>query len=386
MPEPAAITLANPALSARAEATLPLCRPKLPEPSRYLPLLEEMQRSGWYSNFGPLERRLAEKLASMFGLPDGCAHPAASGTAALVAAIKAVALPDRPRCLMPSWSYVATAAAARATGLEPQFADVNAETWALDPSSIATRRDLAQIGAIVVVAPFGAPLDIAAWEGVRAQTGIPVVVDAAAAFGTLCAGHGNGIQMPAGRLPTVVSLHATKTLAIGEGGLILDADPAMVAPLRAHLNFGFFGTREARWPGVNGKLSELAAAVGLAALDEWTNTSGEWVSAIQHYRTREMAFAQHGRLITPPNDVPGSTIQLLSASAAASSDAEARLASAGIQTCRWWGGGCHVQPAYQDCPADPLPVTESLGARALGLPLWRGLGSNEVDRVLHALG
>jgi dTDP-4-amino-4,6-dideoxygalactose transaminase len=97
-------------------------------------------------------------------------------------------------------------------GLTPYFVDVDPSTWALEPLAIEEEiaRPPAAVGAVMVVAPFGRPIDYAAWDEVKDRTGLPVVIHAAAAFDSL----------QVGEAPAVVSLHATKVLGAGEGGFV----------------------------------------------------------------------------------------------------------------------------------------------------------------------
>ena len=91
------------------------------------------------------------------------------------------------------------------------------------------------VGAIMVVAPFGAPVDGPEWERVQADTGIPVIIDAAAAFDTL---QERG-PMRLGACPMTVSLHATKVFGVGEGGALLCHDRALMDRVRRMAQFGF---------------------------------------------------------------------------------------------------------------------------------------------------
>ncbi len=107
---------------------------------------------------------------------------------------------------------------------------------------------------VIPLVPFGQPIDFSTWELFRAETGIAVVIDAAAMFDTI----------RAGSIPAVVSLHATKALGVGEGGFVVSDRPQLVQEIQKRSNFGFWGSREATVRSGNGKLSEYAAAVGLA--------------------------------------------------------------------------------------------------------------------------
>src|SRR5262249_50811428 len=148
------------------------------------------------------------------------------------------------------------------------FLDVDPKTWALDPDKVADEvaRAPAPVGAVMPVAPFGLPLDMGAWEAFRSQTGLAVVIDAAAAFDSLSPS----------AVTSVVSMNATKAFGIGEGGFVVSTDDAIRQTVRMRANFGFLGSREAQVAAFNAKLSEYQAAVGHAALDEWAPARADW--------------------------------------------------------------------------------------------------------------
>lgn len=145
-------------------------------------------------------------------------------------------------------------------GLVPHFVDVSPETWAMDAAAISNEiaRAPASVGAVMPVAPFGRPIDVAPWDEFRGRTGLPVVIDAAAGFDA----------MQPGRTPVVVSLHATKIIGTGEGGFVMSTDAAPVRAVHVRANFGFEADRQARVPSTDAKMNEFHAAVGLAAFDE----------------------------------------------------------------------------------------------------------------------
>src|SRR5262249_37316945 len=140
-------------------------------------------------------------------------------------------------CAMPAWTFVATPHAAVMAGLVPYFIDVDPQTWSLDPAAIREQiaRAPAPVGAGILVAPLGHPVDIAAWDAFRTETGRAVVIDAAAGFSALTPGG----------TPAVVSLHATKVLGVGEGGFVVSTDPELVRAVRIKSNFGLDPNRQA---------------------------------------------------------------------------------------------------------------------------------------------
>ncbi|HEY8611634.1 MAG TPA: aminotransferase class I/II-fold pyridoxal phosphate-dependent enzyme [Roseomonas sp.] len=358
-----------------AAPTMPVARPRLPDACAILPYLQEIDANHWYANHGQLWLRLQSRLAAHWGVAPENVALTANATLALALALRASNVAPGRKCLMPAWTFVATAGAAREAGLVPHFADVDPATWALDPDAVEARSDLGMIGAILVVAPFGRPLDMARWDALSARTGIPVIIDAAAAFDALRAGG----SMAVGDSPVIVSLHATKAFGIGEGGAVLSRDAAWMERLRRLSNFGFLGSRDAVLAGTNAKMSEYAAAIGLAALDAWPETRAGWLAITQHYAE---ALAGDPRLIPSPGfggDWVSATLSVLWPRDRL--DGIADLARERIGTLRWWGEGCHRHPAYADCPRDPLPVTDSIARRAIGLPFWRDMTASQVDYV-----
>jgi dTDP-4-amino-4,6-dideoxygalactose transaminase len=228
----------------------------------------------------------------------------------------------------------------------------------------------AQVGAIMPVAPFGQPIDIAAWDRFRAHTGIPVVIDAAAGFDSL---------VPS-ETPAVVSLHATKTLGIGEGGFVVSTDQALIKEVRTRANFGFRTGRTAVVPAMNAKLSEYHAAVGLAALDEWPQARAEWAAVAGAYR-RALPESNRLRFQSGFGESWISSTCNLSFADIEAAQVERVLGDARIDSRSWWGDGAHAHPATAACPRAPLPTTERLVRSTTGVPLFRDLAAADVGRV-----
>ena len=380
MPSAATVRPPHPPAHTENPEPLPVMRPRLPSAAEIFPYLEAIDEARWYSNYGPLVTRLEQQLARRLGMTAGGVVTTANATAGLTAALLARRAPGGSFCLMPSWTFAATAHAARVAGLIPWFHDVLRNTWALHPGAVReTLKHLAgKVGAVIAVSPFGAPLEIAPWRDFEEQTGIPVVVDAAAGFDTAVAGP----------IPQVVSLHATKILGAGEGGFVATGDPELRERLVACCNFGFLNTRSAMLPALNAKMSEYHAAVALAALAVWPATRALHMRIAGWYQKAlarcEIARCEAVSLQPGYGNgwATGSTSVILPRPAAA---VARHLRRAGIETRAWWGQGCHVQPAFADFARSPLPVTEELGASVLGLPHFPDMRERDVDRVAEAL-
>jgi len=271
---------------------------------------------------------------------------------------------------------VATAHAILQAGLKPWFVDVDPRTWMLDPASVmamgaALEREIV---AVIPVCAFGAMPDLSAWRAFREASGVPVLLDAAAAFDTL----------DDARLPAVVSLHATKVLGLGEGGFLVTDDAAFAERIVQLSNFGFWNSRNSEIPATNAKLSEYAAAVGMAALDAWPGDRLRWMRTAQHLR-----IALLGRPQVRFQDGWGTdwvtSVCTVGLPAGAGAHVALSLREAGIDTRAWWGEGCHRSTAFADCRRGPLEVTDQLAAATLGLPFFIDMDDAAIARIAGAL-
>ncbi|MGQ3075898.1 MAG: DegT/DnrJ/EryC1/StrS family aminotransferase [Ferrovibrionaceae bacterium] len=363
-------------MSSTGAGRIPVCRPLLPDADALLPYLRRIDGHRWYTNFGPLAGELGRRIADRLQVSPSRVVMAANATAALTA----VMMPhgrlgdgQPPLALMPSWTFVATAHAAETAGLMPFFADVDPASWQLTPdiARAAVAAAPRPVAAVVVVSPFGAAVDLAGWERFGDETGIAVIVDAAAGFDT--AG--------AGRLTTVVSLHATKALPAGEGAFIVCPDESHASETIRRINFGFHGSRDANVVAGNSKISEYHAAVGLAALDQWPARRQAYRRAIDGYRER---LGDSGICLQDGVGAEWVTATLVATWPGAAA-AAARLAGRQVETRAWWGNGCHAHAAFAHCPRLPLPATARLAADTIGLPLSLDITAEEIDRIAAVL-
>jgi len=367
---------AQPAAPAAApSATVPVARPRLPPAEAVLPYLQRIDEARWYSNFGPLLTEFEARLAGRYR-PGTEVVTAANATQALAITLQAMDLPAGGYVAMPSWTFVATAHAVIQAGMKPWFIDVDPQTWMLDPASVMKipAQTRPQIAAVIPVCAFGATAGLSRWRAFHEATGTPVLIDAAAAFDAL----------DDARLPSVVSLHATKVAGLGEGGYLATEDAALAARVRQLTTFGFDGTRDSAMPATNAKLSEYAAAVGLAAQDAWPGDRLRWLRTAQMLRIALIGLPQ-------VEFQPGwgsewaTSVCVVRLPEGSAETVEASLKADGVDTRRWWGGGCHTSTAFVDCRREALPVTDSLARSTIGLPFAIDMDAHDIARIAAAL-
>jgi len=351
---------------------VPIMRPKLPVAERVLEYLRRIDAARFYSNFGPLACSLEARLAQRYGLPGETVTTVANATLGLALALEAQGAKPGTLCAIPAWTFIASAHAAVNAGLVPFFVDVEPDTWTLDPGTLADElgRAPGHVGAVMPVAPFGRPLDVAAWDAFRAATGLPVVIDAAAGFDALVPG----------ATPAVVSLHATKVLGTGEGGFVVSSDAGIVRRVRMMSNFGIDPDRQAVFAATNAKMSEYHAAVGHAALDTWAEDRAQWMAAAKAYRGA-VDGSNRVRFQDGFGESWIASTCVLRAADGAQARIEGALAAAGIETRHWWGRGAHAHPATAQYPRGTLPVTEALVASTFAVPFHRDLDFGAIGTI-----
>lgn len=361
---------------APGDIRVPVARPRLPRTDEIIPYLRRIDASGWYSNGGPLVQEFETRLAAHAGGGEARAATIANATVGLMLSLRACDVRPGLLCMVPAWTFAATGHAVLLAGLTPWIVDVDPGTWALEPAAARARLEDApgEVAAVIPVSPFGAPLDPGPWEIFRDKTGIAVVLDAAAAFDSV----------RASSLPAVVSLHATKVLGIGEGGFVVSTDANLIEEVQKRANFGFWNSREATTTSTNGKISEYAAAVGLAALDDWGTARADFARVAQVYRR---TLGEDDELILPPGlgDAWVSSTMVLQSRAQTADRLAEKLAAGRIGTRRWWGGGLHRHRAFANFPRSETDETETLVRLTIGLPCWRDLPDAEIALICEHL-
>ena len=285
---------------------LPVYRPNFPNPDRMFAYLKRSYQAERFTNRGPLVEELERRLSAVMGKGEQVVTVTGSGTAALEASILATAgraTEVRPYAFVPSYTFVATALAAERCGYTPFVLDIDPATWSMSPETVINHPMFDRAGVVVPVAPYGRRFSQEPWARLAVDSGVPVVIDAAASFDTLA----SSPDVAAGPLPVVLSFQATKAFSSGEGGAVVWNEIDGLMRVAQAVNFGFLGQRESASSGTNGRMSELHAAAGLAMLDEWPDKR----SVPQPNRRGVQAKGRSPRSPRSPGYLSGAGRQLL---------------------------------------------------------------------------
>ena len=351
---------------------IPIARPELPDFDTYVERLRAVWHSRTLSNFGPFAQQMEAKARDYLGNPH--VHAVASCDVGLVLAIAALGLPEESEVLVPSFTFSSTVNAIRWNGLRPVFCDVDPETFCISPLEVQARLTPA-VRLVVGVHVFGNPCDMDAIRAVTEPAGVPVIYDAAHAYGSLYRGRKVGT---AGET-AVFSLSGTKVVTSGEGGLVASASMELASRLAYLRGYGFIGDYDTRIVGLNGKISELNAALGSLSLDTVEDAVAARTRIATRYREllgdlEEIGFQR------VPEDCRSSYKDFAIVYEGDPEGLAAELERAGVQTKRYFLP-VHRHRAYRSFQTHPLPWTEWLYERVLCLPIFNELSLDLVDDI-----
>jgi dTDP-4-amino-4,6-dideoxygalactose transaminase len=358
---------------------LPFFRPATPPLERVTARLAPSYERGMLTN-GQLVRQFEAAAAERLGVPHVVA--VSSCTAGLMLVFQALARPGTA-VLMPSFTFSATAHAAHWAGAVPRFAECDVATCQLDVADAAGRLDGASL--LVGTHVFGSPCTPEEVEQLGRQAGVPVVFDAAHGFGASRDGRPLGSFGDA----EIFSLSPTKPMTSGEGGLVAVHDDDLARRVRLGVDYGNPGDYDTLFAGLNARMSELHAAVGLESLAELDD----------HLAVRRDLAARYTKAL---DGLPGITPQVVDPrdrstykdytvivdESAFGLDRDAvavALRAEGVDTRPYFYPPVHRQQAYAgDGPVD-LPATDWLAQRVISLPLFRAMPVAAIDTIAELL-
>jgi dTDP-4-amino-4,6-dideoxygalactose transaminase len=322
-----------------------------------------------------LEERVAERV--------GVRHVAAvsSCTTGLMLVLRAFA-PAGP-VVLPSFTFSASGHAVVWAGLRPAFADCSLSTFQLDPADVAGR--LGGAGAVMATHVFGAPCPVEELERLARRSGLPLFFDAAHALGATRGGRPIGGFGDA----EVFSLSPTKSVVAGEGGLVATNRADIAEAVWLGRDYGNPGDYDSRFAGLNGRMSEMNAALALESLALLPEHLERRTELAERYRK---GLAELSGLQVQAVDVGDEstwkdfTVAVDETRFGVSRDVlAAALHADGIDTRRYFWPPVHRQGAYENETRVNLPVTDAVASRVLSLPLFGGLSGDDVDQVVEVV-
>jgi dTDP-4-amino-4,6-dideoxygalactose transaminase len=369
---------------------LPLLIPDLPDADALLPFLRRMDLSQQYSNFGPLALDFEEQLRRRFsvdGAHDVAVTTVSSDTLGLELSLAALQLAPKSRVLIPALTFVATATAVARAGHVPVAADVDPDNWLLTPEIAREALSRTRFEAVLPVATFGVAQSMPGWAAFERDTGVRVIVDAAAAFGSQTFDGATGTF--------VLSLHATKSLPAGEGGVVVSTDAALIARVRQMSNFGInldplspVAIGHLASLGTNAKLSEYHAAVALASLQRWEQGAQRRKQLMGSLRA--LLSAEAGGAIGwqgGSESVAAPTLFCAHFREAGRREQLERIcASQRIATRRWYQPLLkQMDLAFADTTSLATPAADELARGLLGLPFFVGMTRQQQELLARVV-
>lgn len=354
-------------------------RPNIVNRELFVNNINDMLDRRWLTNNGPYVQELEKKIVEYTGVQHCVA--VCNGTIGLLIACQALEMTGE--VILPSFTFVATAHVLQWQGIEPIFCDIDPQTLNLDPQQVEQQISPSTTG-IIGVHVYGRPADVETLERISSYHGIKLLFDAAHAFGCSCGGRMVGNFGHA----EVFSFHATKFFHTFEGGAILTNDKKLADRMRLQRNFGFSGYDNVIDLGINGKMSEASAAMGLAQMAGLSDLVAVNQS---HYEQYQSILADTPGLDllkfngSEKNNYQYVVLRVDEDKAGVTRDQLVELLHAeNVLARRYFSPGCHRMEPYRTRRPDmsrTLPNTEMVSQQVVCLPTGNAIGSEEVKKI-----
>jgi len=348
--------------------------------------VESLSRGSYWAK-GPFVDEFEEGLESYFGIDHAISTN--SGTTALVAALKACGIGPGDEVIVPSFTFIATANVVELVGAEPVFADIETDTFGLDPSSVESKIT-DQTAAIIPVHVYGAPCYIHELSEIADKNDLWLIEDAAEAFGATADGELVGTIGDIAAL----SFCQNKVLPTGEGGAVITNNTEIAGRASQFSNhgrvegdyFGSVGSGEYETVGSNYRMTDMVAAVGCAQLSKVDNLIDQRQTIAARYRNGISEIPG----IEPHESRASDThvYQLFTVLCEENSirqDLIESLTDAQISCKIYWDPPVHENEVFGSTDDGRLPHTAEISSRVLSLPMYPTLPLADVDRVVETL-
>lgn len=344
----------------------------LPPQSEYHDVLKRAWETGWMTNRGTLVKELEASLKTYLNVSNIIATT--NGTLPLQIAIKALNL--KGEIITTPFSYVATTSCIVWEGCEPVFVDIHPDYLTIDASKIEAAIT-ANTSAILATHVFGNPCDVEAIDRIAKKHNIKVIYDAAHCFGVNYKGRS---IFEYGDVSTC-SFHATKIFHTGEGGAMFARNTELHDQLFYHHNFGHDGPEAFQGLGINAKMSEPQAAMGLTVLPYMTHILNERKQIIDIYKE---AFSGHLTLmqLRPETTWNYSYFPILFKDEKTLIKVLDELNKEAINPRRYFYPSLDTLPYVR---SQKCEISNDIAARILCLPLYVGLSGSDQKKIINCV-
>jgi dTDP-4-amino-4,6-dideoxygalactose transaminase len=354
-------------------------RPNLGNREKLIERINKIVDTRYLSNSGPFEREIEQRICEMLGVRYCAAM--CNATVALEIAVRALNLSGE--VIVPSFTFVATVHALQWQQITPVFCDIDPLTHNLDPRKIE-RLITPRTTGILGVHLWGRPCAIDELQAIADSNGLALLFDAAHAFG--CKYDGRKIG-GFGRAE-VLSFHATKFINAGEGGAVVTNDADLAARLQLMKNFGFSGYDNVISIGINGKMNELSAAMGLTNLESLEDFACTNRANFETYQDHLDGIRGLSLLRYDERNSPNYQYVVVEIDARELGLTRDQLVSVlhaeNVLARRYFYPGVHRMEPYRSSYPEAglrLPETELLAGRVLVLPTGAGVTSADIQKI-----
>jgi dTDP-4-amino-4,6-dideoxygalactose transaminase len=361
------------------EQPLHVGRPNIGNRQKFSSRVNDILDRRWLTNDGPYVNEFEERISELTGVKHCIAT--CNATVALEIAIRALGLEGE--VILPSFTFIATAHALEWLGIEPVFCDIDPQTHTIDPRKIEALIT-PKTSAILAVNLWGRHCDIGALEEIAKAHGLKLFFDSAHAFACsyqdrMIGGFGDA---------EVFSFHATKFVNSLEGGAITTNDDELAQKLKLMRNFGFTSYDRVDSLGINGKMNEVSAAMGLTNLESLDDFI---VVNRQNYRQYAGELADlNGVTLLPYDENERCNYQYVVLELDPSQTLVTRdeliqiLYRENVLARRYFYPGCHRTPPYNATPLS-LPETERICDRVLSLPTGTAVSPADITTICEII-
>jgi dTDP-4-amino-4,6-dideoxygalactose transaminase len=359
---------------------IPVTKPYLPSRERLDAYIDGIYERRWLTNNGPLMRQLTKRLEEYLGVENLLL--VSNGTLALQIAYKALGISDENRALCPEaittpFTFVATSSSLQWEGVKPVFVDIDKHSWCLAPENIEAEITH-NTRAIVPVHVFGNSCDVEAIDKIAQKHDVKVVYDASHAFGV----DYNGESLLRWGDAATLSFHATKLFHTIEGGAIIFKRRDDFERAEKLITFGLVGPETISGPGINAKMNEFQAAMGLCVLDEIKQNMelrrkvfGYYVNGLsdlvilQGFRNNVDSNSAYFPILLPNENI---VFDLLN-----------RLKDLGVSARRYFFPS--LETVFSGHDMDPCEISSDIASRIVCLPLYSDLTIDDQKLIIDTV-